>query len=49
VWLGFEVALAPVLGLKQAGKVRPLERLGLVGDHLLYGLVWSETRRRPKE
>jgi hypothetical protein len=49
VWLGFEVALAPVLGLKQAGQVRPVERLGLAADHLLYGFVLSETRRRPQE
>jgi uncharacterized membrane protein YagU involved in acid resistance len=49
VWLGFEVALAPVLGLKQAHNVRLVERLGLATDHLLYGFVLSETRRRPQE
>jgi hypothetical protein len=49
VWLGFEAALAPVLGLKQAHQVRPVERLGLAADHLLYGFVLSETRRRPQE
>ena len=26
----------------------PLERLALAGDHLLYGFVLSETRRRPQ-
>jgi hypothetical protein len=49
VWLGFEAGLAPMLGLKQAHKVRPIERLGLAADHLLYGFVLSETRRRPRE
>jgi hypothetical protein len=49
VWMGFETALAPALGLKQAKKVRPAERLGLAADHLLYGFVLSETRRRPQE
>jgi hypothetical protein len=49
VWLGFELALAPALGLKQAQRIRPLERVGLAADHLLYGFVLSETRRRPRE
>jgi hypothetical protein len=49
VWLGFEAGLAPMLGLKQAHRVRPVERLGLAADHLLYGFVLSETRRRPRE
>ena len=48
VWLGFEVGLAPVLGLSQATKLRAAERLALAGDHLLYGLVLSEIRRRPQ-
>jgi hypothetical protein len=49
VWLGFELGLAPLLGLTQARRIRPLERLGLAADHLLYGFVLSETRRRPRE
>ena len=49
LWLGFELGLAPLLGLAQAKKVRPADRLGLAIDHLLYGLVISETRRRPRE
>jgi hypothetical protein len=49
VWLGFEVALAPVLGLTQSKKLRLAERLALAIDHLLYGLVLSELRRRPQE
>ena len=47
-WLGFEAALAPALGLSQAAKPRPLERTALAADHLLYGFVLSETRRRPQ-
>jgi hypothetical protein len=44
VWLGFELGIAPVLGLTQAKRVRPVDRLALAGDHLLYGLVLSATR-----
>jgi hypothetical protein len=49
VWVGFELCLAPVLGLKQAKKQRPVERAALAADHLLYGLVLSEVRARPQE
>lgn len=49
VWLGFEAGIAPVVGLSQAGRLRLEDRLALAGDHLLYGLVLSETRRRPGE
>jgi len=48
VWLGFELCLAPVLGLSQAKRPRPVDRLALALDHLLYGFVLSETRRRPQ-
>ena len=48
VWLGFEAGLAPALGLKQARKLRLVERAALAGDHLLYGLILSEIRRRPR-
>jgi len=49
-WLGFEAGVAPVLGLKQATtKQRPVERIALVVDHLLYGFVLSEMRRRPQD
>ena len=48
LWLGFEAVLAPALGLEQAGKRRPVERVALAADHLLYGLVLSEIRRRPQ-
>lgn len=44
VWLGFELGIAPALGLSQAKRVRVVDRLALAGDHLLYGLVLSATR-----
>jgi uncharacterized membrane protein YagU involved in acid resistance len=45
VWLGFEAVQAPLMGLKQAKEFRPVERVALAADHLLYGCVLSETRR----
>jgi hypothetical protein len=48
LWIGFEVGLVPLLGLAQAQKPRPVERAALAADHLLYGLVLSELRRRPQ-
>jgi hypothetical protein len=49
LWFGFELGIAPVLGLSQAKRPRPVERLALAADHLLYGLVLSEFRPRPHE
>jgi hypothetical protein len=49
VWLGFELGIAPALGLKQAHQARPVERAALAADHLLYGFVLNEMRRRPQE
>jgi hypothetical protein len=49
LWAGFELGIAPALGLSQAGKLRVTERLALASDHALYGFVLSETRRRPQE
>jgi hypothetical protein len=49
VWLGFELGLAPVLGLTQAEKLRPVDRVGLAADHLLYGLVLNGFRERAGE
>lgn len=49
LWLGFEVAIAPVLGLRHAHSRRPAERAAFAADHLLYGLVLSELRRQPQE
>jgi len=44
VWLGFELGIAPILGLSQAKRVRLIDRLALAADHLLYGLVLSTPR-----
>jgi len=41
VWLGFELGIAPALNLMQAKRLRPVDRLALAGDHLLYGVVLS--------
>jgi hypothetical protein len=49
LWLGFEVIVAPVVGLKHAKRPRLGERAALAADHALYGLVLSETRSRPRE
>jgi len=49
LWLGFELVQAPLMGLDQAKKARPVERVALAVDHLMYGLVLTETRRRPRE
>ena len=48
VWLVFELAIAPALGLSQAKRVRLVDRVALAADHLLYGLVLSGTRRRAR-
>jgi hypothetical protein len=49
IWLGLEAGIAPMLGLSQAKKPRPLDRLGLAADHVLYGLVLNQGRKRPQE
>jgi hypothetical protein len=49
IWLGFELGVAPVLGLSQSKELRPVDRAGLAADHLLYGAVLSEMRERPQE
>lgn len=45
LWLAFEAAIAPLLRLHR--ETTP-ERLALLADHLIYGLVLSEIRRRPQ-
>ena len=44
VWLGFEMGIAPALGLSQAKRLRLVDRLALAADHLLYGLILSGVR-----
>jgi hypothetical protein len=46
-WLAFELAIAPALNLPHSKQPRPVDRLFLALDHLLYGLVLSE-RRAPR-
>jgi len=48
VWLGFEMGIAPALGLSQAKRLRVIDRLALAADHLLYGLVLSGGRPRAR-
>jgi len=48
VWLGYELGIAPALGLSHAGKRKPLEHVAFAADHLLYGQVLSESRRPPR-
>ena len=49
VWVGFETTAAPALGLKQRRWPHGAERTVFVIDHLLFGLVLSEMRERPRE
>jgi hypothetical protein len=39
IWAAFEALLAPALGLEQAQRKRPIERLMFALDHVLYGLL----------
>jgi hypothetical protein len=49
ILLSFDFGIAPLLGLKQIKHPKPLEQGALIADHLLYGLVLSEMRRRPRD
>ena len=49
VWLGFELGIAPALGLSQSKRLRPIDRLALAADHVLYGVVLSEPRRAEQD
>lgn len=48
LWLGFETAIVPLLGLRMRRDRPVAERVALAADHLLYGIVLSELRRRPQ-
>lgn len=39
VWLSFELGVAPLLGMPHARDQRPVSRLVLALDHVLYGVV----------
>jgi hypothetical protein len=47
IWAIYEGAVAPALGLKHARDVDATEQATIIADHLLYGYVLAETRRRP--
>jgi uncharacterized membrane protein YagU involved in acid resistance len=49
VWLGFETMVSPALGLKQRRWPHGAERAVFVIDHLLFGLLLTEMRSRPRE
>jgi hypothetical protein len=49
VWLGFETVASPGLGLKRRRWPHGKERAVFVVDHLLFGLVLTEMRSRPRE
>ena len=48
-WFGFDAVAAPALGLKQRRWPHGAERAVFLVDHLLFGLVLSELRSRPRE
>jgi len=49
LWLGFELVISPLLGLKRSKQPRPVERVAVAADHALYGFVLSEMGRRPQD
>jgi hypothetical protein len=48
IWVGYDGAVAPALGLAQDRQIEAKARATFVADHLLYGYILSETRRRPR-
>jgi hypothetical protein len=48
-WLGFELGISPLLGLRRTKRVPVAERAALAADHALYGAVLAGFRRRPAE
>lgn len=49
VWMGFDTVVAPVLGLNQKDWPKGRERAVFMLDHVMFGLVLSELRSRPRE
>jgi hypothetical protein len=45
----YNLGIAPLLGLKQSKRPKPVEQAALIADHLLYGFVLSEFRERPRD
>jgi hypothetical protein len=48
IWAGYDAGVAPLLGLTPSRSIDAKERATFVADHLLYGYILSETRRRPR-
>jgi hypothetical protein len=48
-WLGFDAVIAPAAGLKERRWPHGMERAVFIVDHVLFGLVLSELRARPRE
>jgi hypothetical protein len=49
ILLSYDFAVAPLLGLKQAKRPKPVEQLALLADHIVYGLVLSEIGDRASD
>jgi hypothetical protein len=47
MWTGYDGVVAPALGLAHDRQMDGKERATFIADHLLYGYILSETRRRP--
>ncbi|NUR82900.1 MAG: hypothetical protein HOY71_02300 [Nonomuraea sp.] len=47
VWAAFETAIAPALGLPRS-RDKGSERVALLADHLLYGIVVAASARQPR-
>lgn len=48
VWSGYQLGMAPALGLSHSRRLKPAEQATFVVDHVLYGLVLAEPRRAPQ-
>lgn len=48
LWAAYEAVIAPGLGLRRRPGAKLSERAALAADHLLYGFILSETRKRPQ-
>ncbi len=49
VWLSFDALIAPTLGVEHSESRPVAQRAVLAADHVLYGLVLSELRARPRD
>ena len=47
--MGFDAVVAPALGLTTRDWPKGRERAVFIADHVLFGLVLSELRARPRE